>query len=60
MMARGANLARGETEKRLIMRIKIKSIKISVKWWQLAAIVVLAILALRVPDLIVSLLDGRR
>lgn len=46
--------------KHLTMRIKIKSIKICIEWWQLAVIIVLAILAISVPELVVALLEKRR
>jgi hypothetical protein len=37
------------------MKIEIQSIKITIKWWQLALIVVAIILAFKVPELVVKL-----
>ncbi len=36
------------------MKIEIQSIKITIKWWQLALIIIAIILAFKAPDFVVK------
>jgi hypothetical protein len=39
------------------MKIEIQSIKVTIKWWQLALIIVTIILGFKAPELLINLLQ---
>jgi len=39
------------------MKIEIQSIKVTIKWWQVALIIVIIILSLKAPELVLRLLQ---
>ena len=40
-----------------LMKIEIQSIKITIKWWQLAMVIAVAILCFKAPEVITKLLQ---
>jgi hypothetical protein len=41
------------------MKIEIQSVKITIKWWQLALIIAVIILSIKAPELVIKLLQLR-
>lgn len=39
------------------MKIEIQSVKVTIKWWQLALIIVMIILGFKAPELLIKLLQ---
>jgi hypothetical protein len=42
-----------------VMKIEIQSVKLTLKWWQLALIIAVIILSIKAPELVVKLLQLR-
>ena len=42
-----------------VMKIEIQSVKLTLKWWQLALIIAVVILSIKAPELVVKLLQLR-